>query len=282
MLPLRLVHGIFGLACKATLGPMRAVLGQRIPHSNRRHLVLLLERLENLLGSLSFAQEKATVTVLRAGHHDVQLVTRVSQRIIDALPQGDSGRGYVGHLARCEWEVAVVRSCDVNATVMPGGKIVVYTGLLDMIDRDEDKLAAVLGHEAAHVVARHIAEGVGLRVLLGGVGWLVCSAVGSIVSAAHLLTLEERHEARLEKINKRYRAAAVGDTKLRWQRRRPTRGRGPSGTAAALLTTHSCIASHREGLEQEVAYMMACGWRVGHAPTAAVDTTAARSGYFSV
>jgi Zn-dependent protease with chaperone function len=56
--------------------------------------------------------------------------------------------------------------------------------MLDMIGRDEDKLATVLGHEAAHVVARHSAEGVGLRALLGGAGWLVCTFFKTFSSTA--------------------------------------------------------------------------------------------------
>ncbi len=47
---------------------------------------------------------------------------------------------------------------NVNAFVMPGGKVVVYTGLLRLL-RKEDEIAAVLGHEVAHVLARHIVSG---------------------------------------------------------------------------------------------------------------------------
>eukprot|EP00892_Ulva_mutabilis_P010091 jgi/Ulvmu1/7454/UM036_0116.1 len=205
LLPLRLANGVFGLACKATLGPVRAVLGQRIPLCNRRHLVLLPERVEKLLGTQTFFKAKATSQVLPGRHRDVELVTRISRRIIDALPKPGSGPGYIGHLARCQWEFAVVHSPQVNAVVVPGGKVIVYTGLLDMIDRDEDKLAAVLGHEAAHVVARHSAEGVGLRVLLGGVGWLVCATVGRIFSDARLQALRHKLAGQVAEVNKRYR-----------------------------------------------------------------------------
>ena len=62
-------------------------------------------------------------------------------------------------------------------------------GLLDMLDRDEDKLAAVLGHEAAHVVARHSAEGVGLRVLLAGVAWVFCRTASYLFADARVRSL---------------------------------------------------------------------------------------------
>jgi Zn-dependent protease with chaperone function len=53
-----------------------------------------------------------------------------------------------------------------------------------MIDRDGDKLATVLGHEVAHVLARHSAEGVGLRLLLSGVAWVGCSFLQLFTSNA--------------------------------------------------------------------------------------------------
>jgi len=55
-----------------------------------------------------------------------------------------------------KWEFVVINEPgNVNAMVMPGGKVVVYTGLLKLL-RQEDEIAAVLGHEVAHVLARHI------------------------------------------------------------------------------------------------------------------------------
>jgi len=52
------------------------------------------------------------------------------------------------------WEVVVFDSPQVNAFALPGGKIGVYTGLLKVAD-NQDQLAAVMGHEVAHVIAQH-------------------------------------------------------------------------------------------------------------------------------
>lgn len=74
-------------------------------------------------------QAKAKQALLPGRHADSQLVTRVARRIIAALPQPMPGGAYVAHLARCDWEFAVVHSPTANAVVLPGGKVVVYTGL---------------------------------------------------------------------------------------------------------------------------------------------------------
>lgn len=61
-----------------------------------------------------------------------------------------------GHAQGLKWEFVVINEPGtVNAFVMPGGKVVVYSGLLHLL-RKEDEVAAVLGHEVAHVLARHI------------------------------------------------------------------------------------------------------------------------------
>lgn len=54
-----------------------------------------------------------------------------------------------------QWEFLVVDEDQENAFVVPGGKVVVYTGLIRMM-ADEEELATVLSHEVAHVLARHV------------------------------------------------------------------------------------------------------------------------------
>ncbi len=85
------------------------------------------------------------------------MVKRVGQRIASAVESYMKANGLGDDLKNYAWEFNLVQNNEVNAWCMPGGKIVVYEGLLP-VTQDEASLAIVLGHEVAHAVARHSAE----------------------------------------------------------------------------------------------------------------------------
>lgn len=85
------------------------------------------------------------------------MVKRVGQRLATAVVSYLNANGMGTEVSQYQWEFNLVQDQNVNAFCMPGGKIVVYEGLLP-VTRDEASLAIVLGHEIAHAVAKHSAE----------------------------------------------------------------------------------------------------------------------------
>jgi predicted Zn-dependent protease len=106
---------------------------------------------------------------------NTEMVKRVGQRLATAVVNYLNANGMGSEVASYKWEFNLVQNPQVNAFCMPGGKIVVYEGILP-VTRDEASLAIVLGHEIAHAVAKHSAERIsnsyrqqaGLQIL-GGV-----------------------------------------------------------------------------------------------------------------
>jgi predicted Zn-dependent protease len=90
-----------------------------------------------------------------SGNKDAEMVRRVGSRLVAAINRFYSGNKEVASsLAGYKWEYNLVDAKDVNAWCMPGGKIVVYTGLLP-VTQNEAALAVVVGHEIAHALAQH-------------------------------------------------------------------------------------------------------------------------------
>lgn len=88
------------------------------------------------------------------GTKDAEMVKRVGQKIAAAAERYLNANGYQGYLDGYQWEYNLVEDKTVNAWCMPGGKIVVYTGILPIAD-GEAGLAAILGHEVSHALANH-------------------------------------------------------------------------------------------------------------------------------
>lgn len=85
------------------------------------------------------------------------MVKRCGQKLAQAVVSYLNANGMGSEASEYKWEFNLVQDQNINAFCMPGGKIVVYEGLLP-VTKDEASLAIVLGHEIAHAVAKHSAE----------------------------------------------------------------------------------------------------------------------------
>lgn len=92
------------------------------------------------------------------------MVTRVGKKIAAATEQYLRTNGLESEIKNYSWEFNLVQSDEVNAFCMPGGKIVVYEGIMKLIS-SEDELAVIVGHEVAHAVAKHSNERMSQQIL---------------------------------------------------------------------------------------------------------------------
>ena len=178
---------------------------------------------------------------------------RVSERIIDAA----------GLRGRYNWQTVVVNSTLANAFVLPNGKIVIFTGLLPVAKTDAG-LAAVLGHEVAHVIARHQAERMS-QVLLAQIalaaadialaasnpkyGPAIGAAVGLGAVYGVLLPFSRAHESEADRIGLILMAKAGYDPAEAagfWERMQATGGSG----RWELLSTHPSHATRVTQIRQ--------------------------------
>src|SRR6187551_1072255 len=122
---------------------------QKTPVTHRTERVRLTDQQQMQLGSQQYAktlqQSRAQIVTSGADYSEVQ---RVAKRI-----EAVAGRDKPAFA----WRVTLLRKNEANAYCLPGGKIVVYTGILP-VTRNDAGLATVLGHEVAHATAEHSAE----------------------------------------------------------------------------------------------------------------------------
>jgi len=127
---------------------------------------------DSTMNSMSFQSygEFLSQNKLSTNAEQTQMVKRAGGRIQNAVEQYCKTNCIEDRLVGYEWEFNLVEDPNINAWCMPGGKVVVYTGILP-IAQDETGLAVVMGHEIAHAFAKHGAERMSqiLLVQMGGV-----------------------------------------------------------------------------------------------------------------
>ena len=125
----------------------------KVPISGRNQLNLVSDS-EVLQSSLASYREYISKAPLSNQTVQSEQVTRVGRKIAAATESYLNSHGMSDQVKNFAWEFNLVRDSQLNAFCMPGGKIVVYEGIMNIIGSD-DELAVVLGHEVAHAVAKH-------------------------------------------------------------------------------------------------------------------------------
>ena len=136
--------------------------------TGRNQLTLVSESQMQQMALTQYKQFLSESKVVPATKDNAEMVQRVGSRIATAITQYYKDKGVTNDIANYKWEFNLVESKEVNAWCMPGGKVVVYTGILP-ITQNEDALAIVLGHEITHAVAGHGRERMSQELLAQGI-----------------------------------------------------------------------------------------------------------------
>ena len=149
----------------------------RNPITGRNQLTLVSEKQVQGMALTEYQKFLTSNKVAPATNADAEMVKRVGRRISEAITTYYAEHGAPDALTGYNWEFNLVESKEINAWCMPGGKVVVYTGLLP-VTQNETALAIVLGHEITHAVAGHGRERMSNQLLTQGIGIVGDVALG--------------------------------------------------------------------------------------------------------
>ena len=127
-----------------------------VPITGRKQTLMVSDEQVLSLSNQQY-QEYMKTAKASANATNTAMVKRVGQNLATAVVKYLNANGLGAEVSQYQWEFNLVQDQQVNAFCMPGGKIVVYEGLLP-VTQNEASLAMVLGHEIAHAVAKHSAE----------------------------------------------------------------------------------------------------------------------------
>jgi predicted Zn-dependent protease len=221
--------------------------------TGRRSMTLIPNGQLNQLSTSEYKSFLSQNKTLSSGK-DVDLVKRVGNDIRIAAETYYKQKGMEKDLKGFNWEFNVVESPDINAFCMPGGKVVVYTGILS-VTQNEDALAVVMGHEIAHALADHgnerMSQGIIAQLGLTALDValmnkpaetrnLLLSAAGAGAQVGVLLPFSRKHEKEADEIGL-YLMAMAGYNPAEaapfWQRMNMKAG-GGGARPPEFLSTH--------------------------------------------
>jgi predicted Zn-dependent protease len=246
---------------------MATLLGacESAPVTGRSQMMLVSEDEERALGVQAY-REVLAKEPLSADPQANELVEKVGRRIAAAAERPPNNLWPVPHY---RWDFRTIEKNEVNAFCLPGGKVVVYTGIFP-ITQTETGLAVVVGHEVAHALARHAAErlsdqkvatigtaaaGLALAVAVGGGSGRIyapamMAAVGAGATVGYILPMSRTQESEADRIGLILMALAGYDPReaiVVWERMQA----GTTGNRKSeWLSTHPADATRLDDIRR--------------------------------
>lgn len=233
------------------------------PYTDRSQFLLISEDNEVQMGEQSYAQVLGDPKVQISKNPDeVAPVQRVAERIIAAAKKSK----YAQRAQSFNWEVNVIKDDRTkNAWALPGGKIAFYTGIFPEA-KNENGLAAIMGHEVVHALARHGAErmstnsaaqlGLSVVTIALGMGPVGSQLAGQAVGIGLLLPFSRSHESEADYIGLLLAAEAGYDPRESvqlWQRM----AQSSQGAPPEFLSTHPANETRIKDLQEWMPEAMA-------------------------
>ncbi len=225
------------------------------PETGRKSHVALSSEQEAALGLQSYQEVLSQAQTIETGP-ELDMVRRVASRL--AAATGQAGADF-------QWQVALIQNPQVNAFCLPGGKVVVYTGILPVAE-SEAALATVLGHEMAHATSRHGSQRVleqnlaqtamtGVAMSLSDMDYdkqrAIMGALGAGAQYGVLMPFSRKHESEADEIGLIYMARAGYNPRESisfWKRMEHTGGSQPP----EFLSSHPSHGTRIQQLEAEM------------------------------
>lgn len=214
--------------------------------TGRNQLIFMPDNEVNQMGLQAFNDLKQKKPISRNPTYN-----QVVQCVANALTQEMGGN----------WEVLVFEDDSLNAFALPGSKIGVHTGLIKLVD-NADQLAAVIGHEIGHVIAKHSNErlsqevamktGMGILQSAGGLGPMATGLLGIGAQYGVLMPYSRDHESEADVIGLELMAKAgfnPMESIVLWQKMAQA---NQGGQPPEFMSTHPANASRIQGLQQHM------------------------------
>ena len=236
----------------------------KVPITQRKQVNLLPESQVMAMSLTEYRNFLSEHPPVPATNSNAAMVKNIGSRISTAVDQYMRKNGQAKRIEGYKWEFNLVEDKQINAWCMPGGKVVVYTGLLP-VTQDETSLAFVMGHEIAHAVARHGNERMS-QMLLATTGALALdvalsqkpqetrnifmTAYGVGTQVGVLLPYSRTHESEADKLGMVFMAMAgynPSNAYKVWERMSASAG---GGKPPEILSTHPSDATRMKNMKE--------------------------------